>query len=850
MIATEGGTAAVRSWTRRQDEKARRLAKVKRIAEGNIIATDRIVDALEVLIAPGDRVVLEGNNQKQASFLSKALCQVDPAKINRLHMIMSSISRAEHLDIFEKGIAEKIDFSYAGPQSLRVSQMLEDGILTIGDIHTYLELFGRLFIDLIPNVALVAADKADAAGNLYTGPNTEETPTIVEATAFKNGIVIAQVNELVDELPRVDLPGSWIDFIVVADQPYQLEALFTRDPRYITDLQILMAMMTIRGVYERHQVQSLNHGIGYNTGAIELLLPTYGEQLGLKGKICKYWALNPHPTLIPAIENGWVESIHCFGGEVGMEKYVAARPDVFFTGRDGSLRSNRALSQVAGQYAVDLFVGSTLQMDQDGHSSTVTCGRLSGFGGAPNMGHDPRGRRHTSAAWLDMAQKDAPVVRGRKLVVQMVETFQTGNAPVFVESLDAISVGRDSNLRATPVMIYGDDVTHVVTEEGIAYLYKAQSLEERRQAIASIAGVTPVGLGHDPSATEKLRQNGLVALPEDLGIRRTEAKRSLLAAKSVGDLVQWEGYMIHRLNFAVGRQGEQASGLNEGQYLDWLADRAVTALIEEAELTPKPGLVDRASTGSHSDMDITVMLKSAYALRTAFRDMASAAYRQKPSQKLREELARIGRRGEEDMLRVTGGVNTHKGAIWALGLLISGTAMLAHGAAAEKIAKTAGLLARFDDRWTPSIETNGARVQKRFGTAGAREEARRGFPHVTQIALPTLWQARKKGVPETAARLDALVMLIGHLDDTCILHRGGEEALFAAKMAARAVIEAGGTSTENGLHLLRRLDEVLLAHGASPGGSADLLAAAIFLDSVRIETSVEVLADGNHEFSV
>jgi malonate decarboxylase alpha subunit len=506
-----------------------------------VIPTDNIVEALELLLIPGDRVVLEGNNQKQATFLSKALARVDPGKVNRLHMIMSSISRPEHLDIFEKGIAETIDFSYAGPQSLRVAQMLEDGKLKMGDIHTYLELYGRLFVDLIPSVALIAADKADGAGNLYTGPNTEETPVLVEATAFRDGIVIAQVNELVDELPRVDIPGSWIDFIVVADNPYQLEPLFTRDPRHITDIQILMAMMAIRGIYERHQVQSLNHGIGYNTAAIELLLPTYGESLGLRGKICKHWVLNPHPTLIPAIESGWVESVYCFGGEVGMEKYIAARPDVFFTGRDGSLRSNRAFSQVAGQYAVDLFIGSTLQMDRDGNSSTVTAGRLAGFGGAPNMGHDPRGRRHSSPAWLNMMTSDDPLARGRKLVVQMVETFQKANRPVFVESLDALHVGQEAGLATSPVMIYGEDVTHVVTEEGIAYLYRANSLEERRQAIAAIAGVTPIGLEHDSTRTEQLRRDGLIAFPEDLGIRRTDAKRSLLAAKSVEDLVDWSG---------------------------------------------------------------------------------------------------------------------------------------------------------------------------------------------------------------------------------------------------------------------------------------------------------------------
>jgi malonate decarboxylase alpha subunit len=527
------------SWKKRLEAKENRIEQMQGITKSRIIPTNKMVQALETLIQPGDRVVLEGNNQKQASFLSAALAKVDPGKLYDLHMIMSSISRPEHLDLFEYGIANKVDFSYAGSQSLRIAQMLEDGKLTMGEIHTYVELYGRLFIDLIPSVALVAADKADAAGNLYTGPNTEETPTLVEAAAFRDGIVIVQVNELVDELPRVDIPGSWIDYVVVADKPYQLEPLFTRDPRHITDIQVLQAMMIIRGIYEKHQVKSLNHGIGYNTAAVELLLPTYGEKLGLKGKICKHWALNPHPTLIPAIESGWVESVHCFGGEVGMEKYVASRRDVFFTGRDGSLRSNRTLCQLAGQYAVDLFVGSSLQIDAYGNSSTVTRGRLAGFGGAPNMGHDPGGRRHSSEAWLDMKTNDDPLARGKKLVVQVVETFQNGNKPVFVESLDALDVKNDAGLATAPVMIYGEDVTHIVTEEGIAYLYKANSMEERRQAIAAIAGVTPIGLEHDIRKTDKLRREGLIALPEDLGIRRTDAKRSLLAAKNVEELVEW-----------------------------------------------------------------------------------------------------------------------------------------------------------------------------------------------------------------------------------------------------------------------------------------------------------------------
>ena len=239
------------------------------------------------MIRPGDRVALEGDNQKQADFLSRTLADCDPKRINELHMLISSVSRPEHLDLFERGIANKLDLAYAGPQSVRIAQMVEDGTVQIGAIHTYVELYARMFVDLAPDVVLLCAEQADRDGNLYTGPNTEDTPTIAEAAAFHDGVVIVQADEIVDTaaLPRVDIPGGWVDFVVQADRPFFLEPLFTRDPRHIGDVEILKAMIAIRGVYERHQVVSLNHGVGFDTAAIELLLPTYGEQLGLKGKI-------------------------------------------------------------------------------------------------------------------------------------------------------------------------------------------------------------------------------------------------------------------------------------------------------------------------------------------------------------------------------------------------------------------------------------------------------------------------------------------------------------------------------------------------------------------------------------
>nr|WP_174505572.1 malonate decarboxylase subunit alpha [Acinetobacter sp. Marseille-Q1620] len=536
-----------RIWNKRRQAKQTKLDIVSEYTDGVVIPTAQIVTVLEKLISSGDKVILEGNNQKQADFLSRSLVQVNPEILHDLHMIMPSVGRTEHLDLFEKGIAKKIDFAYAGTQSLRISQLLEDGLLEIGAIHTYAELYARLMVDLIPNVVLSAGFMADRKGNIYTGSSTEDTPALIEPAAFSDGIVIVQVNELVDdvsELPRVDIPASWVDFVVVADKPFYIEPLFTRDPKHIKPVHILMAMMAIKGIYAKHNVQSLNHGIGFNTTAIELILPTYGESLGLKGKICKNWTLNPHPTLIPAIESGWVESVFCFGSELGMEKYVAARPDIFFTGKDGSMRSNRMMSQMAGQYAIDMFIGATLQIDADGHSSTVTKGRLAGFGGAPNLGHDPRGRRHATPAWLDMRQISTDetatyLARGKKLVVQMVETFQDGGKATFVNRLDAIDVAKKAGMPVAPIMIYGDDVTHLLTEEGIAYLYKARSLQERQEMIAAVAGVTSIGLNHNPATTQRLREEGLVVFPEDLGIRRTDATRELLAAKNIADLVDW-----------------------------------------------------------------------------------------------------------------------------------------------------------------------------------------------------------------------------------------------------------------------------------------------------------------------
>jgi malonate decarboxylase alpha subunit len=533
-----------RDWNTLATRRQARLQRATDAGLGHLVPHAEVPRLLHTVLEPGDRVCLEGNNQKQADFLAECLAQLDPAQVHDLHMVQSVLSLPSHLDVFERGIAQRLDFSFSGPQSGRLANLVAEGRIEIGAIHTYLELFGRYFIDLTPQVALIAAQAADRHGNLYTGPNTEDTPVIVEATAFRGGIVIAQVNEIVDSLPRVDIPADWVNFVTEAPRPNYIEPLFTRDPAQISEIQVLMAMMAIKGIYAEYGVQRLNHGIGFDTAAIELLLPTYAESLGLKGRIGTHWALNPHPALIPAIESGFVQSVHSFGSELGMERYIEARSDVFFTGNDGSMRSNRAFSQTAGLYACDMFIGSTLQIDLQGNSSTATRDRIAGFGGAPNMGSDARGRRHASPAWLKAGQEAAlpgQMPRGRKLVVQMVETFREHMAPAFVDRLDAWDLAERAKMPLPPVMIYGDDVTHVLTEEGIANLLLCRSPEEREQAIRGVAGYTAVGLGRDRAMVENLRDRGIIRRPDDLGIRTRDASRDLLAARSVKDLVRWSG---------------------------------------------------------------------------------------------------------------------------------------------------------------------------------------------------------------------------------------------------------------------------------------------------------------------
>lgn len=268
-------------------------------------------------------------------------------------------------------------------------------------------------------------------------------------------------------------------------------------------------------------------------------------------------------------------------------------------------------------------------------------------------------------------------------------------------------------------------------------------------------------------------------------------------------------------------------------FSDIAAKVAVRSLIEEVELTPKPGLVDQVNTGAHQDLTLQLMIKSAETLTVTFKNIAFVSYGRIPSQALREEIAAIGRNGEKKMFEATGGVNTHKGAIWAIGLLVSAASIGKGMYTIKEIVKRAGEIASFPDRYCPNTNSNGRIVTSKYGVGGARGEAQQGFPHIIKFSLPMLYRSRAYGLTEEKARLKTLLSLIAHVDDTCILHRGGTEALMFAKKQAAYFL------TKDNLECINTLDEEFIRRNISPGGSADLLAATFFLDKIHAFKAVD-----------
>ncbi|MBR1408461.1 MAG: triphosphoribosyl-dephospho-CoA synthase CitG [Clostridia bacterium] len=267
-----------------------------------------------------------------------------------------------------------------------------------------------------------------------------------------------------------------------------------------------------------------------------------------------------------------------------------------------------------------------------------------------------------------------------------------------------------------------------------------------------------------------------------------------------------------------------------------IAQLSVRALLYEVNVTPKPGLVDRANAGSHRDMDIFTFAASACALYPYYYRCAQIGF-ETASLAAPETFAALraaGRMAEGEMLEATGGVNTHKGAIFSLGLLAAAAgrtkeleAIPADRILSECRAMTAGLTAADFAVLTPdTAQTAGQRLYLQFGLTGVRGEAEQGFPLVALHGLPKLREGIAAGLSPNDAGCAALLSIMAHNTDTNILHRGGMGALERVRQSAASLLEREPFPSAASV---AALDEELIRENISPGGSADLLALCFFL---------------------
>jgi triphosphoribosyl-dephospho-CoA synthase len=260
---------------------------------------------------------------------------------------------------------------------------------------------------------------------------------------------------------------------------------------------------------------------------------------------------------------------------------------------------------------------------------------------------------------------------------------------------------------------------------------------------------------------------------------------------------------------------------------------AVVALYDELALDPKPGLVSFVDSGSHSDMNAGTFLRSLFALRRYFVQATALGAEGAPFARL--EAA--GMEAEARMLAATHGINTHRGAVFTLGLLCAAAgAVRAEGDKLTPAVLRATLLARWGEalceRIDRGVDSQGRRAARRLGLRAAGEEAALGFPVLFEHTLPALQSARRFGLDDRRTRLHALFGAMAVLDDTTLAHRGGLEGLRYAQAAAQGFLAGGGAGHPSAIERAQHLHREFVRRRLSPGGAADMLAAACWLERV------------------
>lgn len=269
-----------------------------------------------------------------------------------------------------------------------------------------------------------------------------------------------------------------------------------------------------------------------------------------------------------------------------------------------------------------------------------------------------------------------------------------------------------------------------------------------------------------------------------------------------------------------------------------IGNLAVQSLIDEVNITPKPGLVDRRNAGSHTDMDINTFLASAHALKPYFAQCVEIGQStaNEPPHITFNQLRQAGLAAEKAMFAATGGVNTHKGAIFTLGILCGSIGRLwTPETPVVPIEELLAQCARMgkcaeEDFATGETDTAGKRLYRQRGLRGIRGEVADGLPSVSNIALPVLTEGLEKGLPSNDAAACALLQLIAQVEDSNLYHRGGEAGAAYAKQAAQELLKKSPWPT---LAQIAILDDSFIARRLSPGGCADLLAVTCFLHHLQ-----------------
>lgn len=263
-----------------------------------------------------------------------------------------------------------------------------------------------------------------------------------------------------------------------------------------------------------------------------------------------------------------------------------------------------------------------------------------------------------------------------------------------------------------------------------------------------------------------------------------------------------------------------------------LARAAVTALRDELQAYPKPGLVSPVDSGAHADMDFDLMCRSADSLLQPFASLAAAG---RVAGSFEQTLMPLGIEAEHGMLAVTGGINTHRGAIFSLGLMV---AAIARAQTLWASPSPAAVRAALRKTWGDALEAHAERdheashggvVRRRTGRDGARREAARAFPAVFETGLPAYHQAREAGLDDNTAGIQTLFVLMSSIDDTTVLYRGGLEAHSFVRRSAADFLGEGGCHQPGWFEKAEALHRAFIARNLSAGGCADLLACTLLV---------------------